>query len=114
MSPSPIRYTKTWVRKLWFLSANVHEEALISTMRVRQLGLTYGFYRFITACFLLMANFLLNRGKAGLPTEPTFLEQTVFSIYVVVALVLLCAFFMIKKTVKIAVVIRLCGGRCFF
>ncbi|STZ09596.1 Sporulation kinase D [Moraxella caprae] len=97
MSPSPIRHTKTWVRKLWFLSANVHEEALISTMRVRQLGLTYGVYRFITACFLLMANFLLNRDKAGLPTEPTFLEQTVFSIYVVVALVLLFAFFMIKK-----------------
>lgn len=97
MSPSPIRHTKTWVRKLWFLSANVHEEALISTMRVRQLGLTYGVYRFIIASFLLMANFLLNRDKAGLPTEPTFLEQTVFSIYVVIALVLLFAFFMIKK-----------------
>lgn len=97
MSPSPIRHTKTWVRKLWFLSANVHEEVLISTMRMRQLGLTYGFYRFIIASFLLMANFLLNRDTVGLLTEPTFLEQAVFSIYVVIALVLLFAFFMIKK-----------------
>lgn len=97
MSLSPIRHTKTWVRKLWFLSANVHEEALISTMRVRQVGLTYAAYRFVIANFLLMANFLLSRDKVGLPTEPTFLEQTVFSIYVVIALVLLFAFFMIKK-----------------
>ncbi|OPH39429.1 sensor histidine kinase [Moraxella equi] len=100
MSKSPLKHTKTWVRKLWFLSANVHEEALISAVRVRQLGLVYGVYRFIIASFLLMANFVLNRDQMGLPTQPNTVEQAMFGLYIIIALLMLLAFFIIKKQAR--------------
>ncbi|MDO5050425.1 MAG: PAS domain-containing sensor histidine kinase [Moraxella equi] len=100
MSKSPLKHTKTWVRKLWFLSANVHEEALISAVRVRQIGLVYGVYRFIIASFLLMANFVLNRDQMGLPTQPNMVEQAMFGLYIIIALLMLLAFFIIKKQAR--------------
>lgn len=88
------------IEKLWFLSANVHEEALISTNRVHQLGLIYGVYRFIVAIFLLMANVVLNRNALGVPIPPNPIEQTGSIVYIVLSLVLLLTLFLVYSKVR--------------
>lgn len=96
----PLRHTKTWVQKLWFLSANVHEEALISSAKVRQLGLVYGVYRFVIATFLLMVNAVLNRNKIGFSIQPSFIEQVSSGLYITISLVLLIVFFIVSKRMR--------------
>ncbi len=98
MSPTPIRQTRVFVKKLWFLSANVREETLISIARMRQLGLIYGVYRFIIASFLLMGNFVLD--KSVIITKKSLIEQIILGSYVVVALILLLMFFTIPKKAR--------------
>lgn len=100
MNPSPLHQTKTWAQKLWFLSANVHEEALISTARVRQLGLIYGVYRFIIAIFLLMASVVLNRNAFGIPIPPNPIEKTTSVLYIGISLGLLFILFLSYRKIR--------------
>lgn len=95
MSSTPIKQARIFVKKMWFLSANVHKETLISLVRMRQLGLIYGVYRFIISSFLLMGHTIL--GKSVIKSEPVPLEHFALGLYMVVALVLLLVFFVFSK-----------------
>lgn len=100
MSSSPLHHTKVWVKKLWFLSSDTLEEALISTARVRQLGLIYGVYRFIVAIFLLMASAVLNRNALGIPIAPNPIEKTASIVYIALSLILLFVLFVTYTRIR--------------
>lgn len=97
---SPLKRQATWIRKLWWF--NIRDEALISSARLRQLGLIYGMYRFVIASFLVMTNLVLNSHKAGVvaKAEPSIIEQLSLGLYVAVSLVLLAVFFLYRKKVR--------------
>lgn len=94
----PLKRQATWIRRLWRF--NIRDEALISSARLRQLGLIYGVYRFVIASFLVMTNLVLNSHKAGVVTTPSVIEQLSLGLYVAVSLFLLIAFFLFRKKVR--------------